>query len=204
MIGRDVDPWRGILAVALWLQEEHGVSGLFDRLEDLSVAYQSERADLETGDLTRLVILALQKMLGDEEAKEFETSALTVEVNRLASEADLGDDHFGVFTNVKRIGRQLQRLRFKKAQRTARHKRWQVTRDELSGLAQSYGLEVRTRRESGTNGNMAPSAVPSCQVCQVPEGSGTQQDSTVEELVTAVEQNLDALKAKIREGTAGQ
>ena len=44
--------------MALWL-DDNGTNGLFERLEALSVAYQAERADLEMGDLTALVIRAL-------------------------------------------------------------------------------------------------------------------------------------------------
>ena len=42
LTGRDLEPWRAILAVAFWLQEEHGITGLYERIEELSVAYQTE------------------------------------------------------------------------------------------------------------------------------------------------------------------
>ena len=37
------------------LQERHGVDGLFERLEPLSVAYQQERGDYEDSDNTRVL-----------------------------------------------------------------------------------------------------------------------------------------------------
>ncbi len=41
--GRSLEPWRAILAVALWLQDGGvsggGIAGLFDRMNRLSVAY---------------------------------------------------------------------------------------------------------------------------------------------------------------------
>jgi hypothetical protein len=37
LAGRDLEPWRAVLAVAHWLQERHGAEGLFARLERLSV-----------------------------------------------------------------------------------------------------------------------------------------------------------------------
>jgi hypothetical protein len=39
LVGRNLEPWRATLAVALWLDEQ-GVSGLFKRMDRLSVAYQ--------------------------------------------------------------------------------------------------------------------------------------------------------------------
>jgi hypothetical protein len=109
--GADLDPWRGILAVALWLQTEHGVADLFTRTEALSVAYQQERGDLEATDPTRLLILALQQMvhhtgkfgisaLSALSAFEFETKELSHAINELAREAELvmGEEPF---TNSK-------------------------------------------------------------------------------------------------------
>ena len=61
LTGRNLEPWRAILAVALWL-DDHGTAGLFERLDALSVAYQTERTDLEIGDLTALVIRAFVVM----------------------------------------------------------------------------------------------------------------------------------------------
>jgi len=59
LLGRDLEPWRAILAVALWLQELQGVAGVFDRLLKLSQSYQDERPNLEYANTTRLAIIAL-------------------------------------------------------------------------------------------------------------------------------------------------
>jgi hypothetical protein len=56
--GRNLEPWRAILAVAKWLQD-NGVKGLWDRMHDLSQKYQQERPEMESSDLTALVIRAL-------------------------------------------------------------------------------------------------------------------------------------------------
>ena len=174
LVGRNLDPWRAILAVALWLQEEHGLSGLFDRMEALSVRYQSERSQLETGDDVRMLVLALQRMLGRRDELDFETSTLVAQMNTLAQEADLcapGEE----FANPRRVGRLLQQHRFNKAKRTAKRRRWRATGDQLTGLAISYGLRVElpgTNDTNVTNDNMAPEAVSSCQECQVPGDMG--------------------------------
>jgi hypothetical protein len=58
LAGRALQPWRAILAVAGWL-DANGVEGLWQRMEALSVDYQSERVDLEVSDYTALVIRAM-------------------------------------------------------------------------------------------------------------------------------------------------
>jgi len=58
LTGRPLQPWKSILAVAQWLDEK-GVKGLWDRMEELSWNYQKGKSDLETTDMTALVIQAL-------------------------------------------------------------------------------------------------------------------------------------------------
>ena len=62
LAGRNLEPWRAVLAVALWL-DNNGIDGLWYRMEALSVDYQSERIDLEPGNLTALVIRALVRLV---------------------------------------------------------------------------------------------------------------------------------------------
>src|SRR5262249_5176934 len=59
LMGRDLEPWRAILAVALWLEERHAGKGLFGRIEKLMLQYQIERGDFEAADATRLLLKAL-------------------------------------------------------------------------------------------------------------------------------------------------
>ena len=57
--GRDLEPWRAPLAVALWL-EKKGVEGLFGKMENLSwVYFTEEKPNFESDDLTALVIKGL-------------------------------------------------------------------------------------------------------------------------------------------------
>lgn len=65
LAGRNLEPWRAILAVALWLEEWCGVAGLFGRLEQLSQDYQGERMDLGSNDAAVVAIKALRQMVGD-------------------------------------------------------------------------------------------------------------------------------------------
>ena len=138
--GRNLEPWRAILAVALWLEEEHGVAGLFERLERLSVTYQSERSDLEASDPTRLAIMALRGMCDvcPRDVLEFKTAELAERINSLADELELADEG-QKFTNPRRVGKLLKRLRFRKSD--SRLKRgWAIGRAEVASLAATYGL----------------------------------------------------------------
>jgi hypothetical protein len=62
LAGRNLEPWRAVLAVAHWLQEEHGVRELFTRLEQLSQDYQKEREDFDRNNPARLLALALLEL----------------------------------------------------------------------------------------------------------------------------------------------
>jgi hypothetical protein len=62
LAGRALEPWRAILAVALWLDEK-GVQGLFNRMDTLSRDYQRLRQEFETLDLTKLVVQALVELV---------------------------------------------------------------------------------------------------------------------------------------------
>lgn len=153
--GRNLEPWRPLLAVARWL-EDTGVEGIGERMESLSLAYQTERADLETEDPTRLLILALWDMAKRRgvgvSAFEFETAEAVDVMNRLAQEAEIVDSEDKV-TNTRRIGWVLKRLRFKKATPGRTRKRWKTTVEDITSLARTYGmhLPVQQNAENGEN-----------------------------------------------------
>ena len=141
--GRVLEPWRAILATALWLQSEHGVEGAFDRMSALAVRYQSERSDIEEASPVRVLIMALFRLLdaGNGDAAEVTPSQVSDAMNALAREDEI--DHPGdSFTNAKKAGRMLQRLRFERAQRTAGSRRWRVARGDLAALSRAYGMVV--------------------------------------------------------------
>jgi len=140
--GRNLEPWRAILAVALWLQEEHGAADLFDRMEALSVTYQSERDDLETADPVRVAILALRDMAASQlsDGLRFQASQLAEAMNRVAEEMELGSAAGEKFTNAVRVGKLLKRLRIGRATRDARRRTWLVAESELEALAITYGI----------------------------------------------------------------
>lgn len=154
LTGRNLEPWRGILAVALWL-DDGGISGLYRRMEKLSTAYQKERQQLESGDLTALVIRALCRCLGSDvvtfsdacdvsdgaaNVKEFirtaEIEAATKSIAE-ADELDIDTEKLG----SRQIGRILSKLRFEKGNEGGTHKKgWKVSRREVGRFVRALGL----------------------------------------------------------------
>ena len=155
LTGRDLEPWRGLLAVALWL-EDRGVTGLYSRMESLSVGYQKERQQLESGDMTALVIRALCKCLdcdvetfcdpcdvsteGAADEKEFVRTADIEAAAKVIAEADELDIDLEKLGS-RQIGRILSKLRFEKGNEGGTHKKgWKVSRREVGRFVRSLGL----------------------------------------------------------------
>ena len=158
LVGRDLEPWRSVLAVALWLQENHGVDGLFMRMLRLSETYQVERSDLEAGDQVRVAVKALDEMTSKlptpDSPYTFEPGLLASAMNLIAVEEGLTEDAEGEkkFTNAKRVGWMLKRLRFDK-EIPGRNKRWKTTRAEVDALGRAYGIPVKmTKTDPARNG----------------------------------------------------
>lgn len=166
LVGRLLEPWRAILAVALWLQEQHGVAGIFDRMTALAMRYQQERGDIEEASPVRVLILAVHRMLVDAESEtiEFTPTELATNMNQLAVEEDI--DHPGdSFTNARKVGRLLQRLRMERVQRTAGAKRWRVSRADHNALGRAYGMDEACQ--------VAVSAVQEPSPCSAAETTAT-------------------------------
>ena len=179
LTGRNLEPWKGILAVAHWLEAE-GEAGLYQRMCDLAVSYQTERVDLETPDLTRLVVRALvdvvtsvTSMTSVTSAKwgvpiTIETSQLVERVNASAVEEDLADEDGPEYASAKRIGKVLTALRIRQS-RTGKKRQREVTLSEIANLAQSYGVTfavtsdpptLHSSQTSQTSQTSQPTAAP--------------------------------------------
>ena len=154
--GRDLEPWRTILAVALWL-EGQGVEGLFEAMEELAFGYQSERPSLETTDLTRLVIQALLSLYEKPGDLTFTTATLTERVNCLAEEKDLADEGVA-FTNPRRVGKVLQRLRLRRPSHHGQQRGWTINDALRENLVKAYGF-------SRTSTHMSQAHVPTLRTC---------------------------------------
>jgi len=142
--GRLLEPWRAILAVAHWLEQRHGVAGLFTRLEKLSVDYQEERSDFEEGDRTRMlfrVLLALTEGKDPNESCRLMPKDIATYMNELATREELVEDD-KPFTNPRKVGWLMKRQRFKRGDRNDKSKTWKVTRAEIVSGAKAYGINV--------------------------------------------------------------
>jgi hypothetical protein len=169
LAGRVLEPWRAILAVALWLQTEHGVAGIFDRLSVLSVNYQRDRSDIEEASPVRVLILAVRRILDATKlgATEFTPTQVADAMNAIAREGEF--DHPGdTFINARKVGRLLQRLRFEKAPRSAASKRWTTNRNDLDALARAYGMEPPVTSDNRARMSAVMPFVPSMPLSREP------------------------------------
>jgi hypothetical protein len=149
--GRNLDPWRPILAVAHWLQHRHGGGDLFSRLEALSRRYQQvERSETEAEDRTRVLfraLLAISQNAGPDEQVRIRPGDVAQAMNDIARDEDLADPD-KPFTTARRVGWLLRRLRFERGERNNRAKEWTATRQEIEAAAAAYGVD-RTQEQPG-------------------------------------------------------
>ena len=136
LLGRSLQPWQNILAVALWLEEKHEAAGLFKSMDDISVAYQQERADLETDDKTRVLLRAMGLIVAETSADPvtFTARELADKTNNLA--IDLGLMERGAersYVSPVSVGVKLKTLRFDKGEKKPERGKaqvWQITRKQ--------------------------------------------------------------------------
>jgi hypothetical protein len=126
-------------------------NGLWERLEGLSVRYQTERSGLETDDLTVLVIRTLciwttHKITqairrGDNPSTFVVTTDEVVKFARAIAERDEGDP---TTITHRQIGRALGRMRLAPIPRPGGQgsRRWKFTLDDLARWNTAYGLPL--------------------------------------------------------------
>jgi hypothetical protein len=144
LAGRNLEPWRAVLAVAHWLQERHGVAGVLDRMQALSVAYQGERGEAEAEDRTRVLfraLLDLSRESGPDDTVTIRPGEVAQAMNRIAEAEDLAEGD-KAFTSARRVGWLLKRQRFRKGEADEHGKRWEATRQEIEAVARAYGVDV--------------------------------------------------------------
>lgn len=155
LTGRALEPWKGVLAVAHWLEAE-GEVGLYGRMTRLAQDYQTERVDLEAPDLTRLVVRAVIDLVASAPSApsapfapsgtwgapiEITVSDVVARVNELARDEDLADEDGPDYTNAKRVGKVLTTLRLKAAPKQSGQKRKRtLTLQQLDDIARGYGF----------------------------------------------------------------
>ncbi len=170
LTGRNLQPWRAILAVAAWL-DARGMGGLWDRMEELAWKYhRDEKPDLETGDLTTLVIRALCKCVEGgvsgvkkEIPKEwiFNTSDIIAMTKQSAEE--MGADIDPECITSRRVGRKMGEMRFERVKGTKGVRQWRITLNELERWTASYGISLpdslSINATNATNAETPPDAI---------------------------------------------
>ena len=169
LLGRSLEPWRSILAVALWLDDVRGGGRLYEEMSGLAAAYQAERRDLEREDLTTLVLEAVARLAGgtirtvrtirtiNTEGSSDEiclsTTEVTEEVRRMMEEreSELQLD----WANPRRVGRILSKLRFTKG-RYEHIRAWSISRTGFGSLLRAYNIAAGADESQPTNGTNGP------------------------------------------------
>jgi hypothetical protein len=154
--GRSLDTWRPILAVAHWLQNKHGVLGLFDRLEALSVRYDQDECNEYGNDIyTRTFFRVLLTLREDKKDGQVHIwpGEVANKMNEIAFGEDLVEDTLpdgtpNKFTSPSKVGYMCRQQRFRRPTgRNNQGKEWLATREELVKSARSFG--VTDGREAG-------------------------------------------------------
>jgi hypothetical protein len=142
MLGRDLDRWRLVLAVSLWLEERHGAKGLFDRMRKLSETCQEERAEAGGDAQARVLVLALRRLAAGREAFDFETSQLAAVMNEVAKEAGMAEEGEPdpAFITPKKLGWLLRQQRLRRPRGKARNKRWATSAAEVEQMARAFNV----------------------------------------------------------------
>jgi hypothetical protein len=142
LIGRDLQPWQSLLAVAAWL-DKSGVEGLWATMESLAAeTYQKERNDLEVGDVNRVLVKALGEFamrMPAESEWEFATQEIVTLMYRLIDdeEIDLGAEKI----NSRSVGKRIKKMRFQQII-YARPRRWSMSREALIRQFKAYQLDL--------------------------------------------------------------
>ena len=142
LIGRDLQPWRAILAVAAWL-DSLGVDGLWGKVESLAAGtYQDERIDLEKVDINRIAMFALGEYAARTPAKVewlFSTQAIVDIMHRIIDDDEIEIEKY--YINSRMMGHRFSKMRLAK-DLYQRPRQWKISRSELANLFTAYRIPI--------------------------------------------------------------
>ena len=149
--GRNLQPWRNVLAVAKWLDEK-GVSNLYQRMHSLALDYQKKRLELELGDMTRLVLqslcqCAISAIKANSAINKKKNGHFEIKVSEVVvvAKTNVEEDEWDIdkekITN-RWVGRVMGKLRFDQAPRPGGKgsRLWKIELEFLVQLAKSYNV----------------------------------------------------------------
>ncbi len=156
LTGRNLEPWRPVLTIALWLSEA-GATGLYDRMEQLAVGYQKDRRKFEPVNFQSLVFEGLlsfcakntkcarcsghAELVDNKDHWLFSASELAEIVSNLAKSTGSNLDVDNQLT--LRVGKALRRMQLQKPQRSGGKgtRLWLINIDELRHWTSETGVE---------------------------------------------------------------
>jgi hypothetical protein len=153
LTARALQPWTGVFAVAAFLDSRKEDLNLFKRMDQLSVKYQNDRAELETADISRLILRAIVYCIAPDVSEPFSieqiirstttrewliTSAQITEECRHLIEAEELDFDLELI-NSRRIGRAVGKLRIPKKS-NGKNRGWQIHAEGLEKHLKSHAL----------------------------------------------------------------
>jgi len=142
LIGRDLQPWRAILAISAWL-DSLGVSNLWSKIESLAAGtYQHERIDLEKVDINRLAMFALGELVARMPNKtewSFATQTIVEIMHRMIDDDEIEIDKDIIKTQM--LGHRFKKMRLSKDE-NQRPRLWKINRTELVTMFTAYRIPV--------------------------------------------------------------
>ena len=138
---RGHDIWRMPLAIAYWLQMDHRVEGVWNRLQEISASYQTLQAENDECDLLTLVVLAAHELTEGSSDITVPTRAISERVHQIAN--GQGDAFDMVSSHeVQRVGNMMGRLGFEKAAAHGRNRSWRLSRRRVEQIAKARGIPL--------------------------------------------------------------
>ena len=161
--GRNLEPWRAILSVAVFL-EDMGEIGIAQRMAELAWKYNNEeKINLQGVDLTMLIIQALVECAKNAKIAKnainksywFSTKEITRRAIQIAKNEELDIDPNSI--SSRGVGRLLRSLRFTSKRPSSSSLRgWRVTAIQLEHWCNAYTLPypecLKHQENFGING----------------------------------------------------
>jgi hypothetical protein len=142
LIGRDLQPWRAILAVAAWL-DSMGITSLWGKIESLAAGtYQQERIELEKVDINRIAMFALGEYVGRTPTKlswSFSTQAIVEGMHRIIDDEEIEIDK--IYITAQKMGHRFNKMRLSKDV-NQRPRLWKISRQELVTMFTAYRIPI--------------------------------------------------------------
>jgi len=141
--GRDFDIFQGILAIAQWLEKDHGEEGLLTSMLDVMEKYLAQRDANVLPSLEELFLEAMAEkfspILGN--SVTMATNEIANSITRLCDAKDITDEDLANAGN-QRIGQLLSRLGFEKSSSHGARRSWNIDRTLVERHCKAHGIII--------------------------------------------------------------